>query len=73
MCRVGIVWALAIYTPKYGVVAGSAAYTTSSSGTGVISCGMWGGTPSARGRVVAPVIVVSIALAFGTLSVGVET
>jgi len=26
---------------------GSASYTTSSSGTGVVSCGMWGGTPSA--------------------------
>ena len=73
MCCTGVVWALAVHTPKYGMVAGSAAYTTSSSGTGVVSCGMWRGTPSARGRVGALVIVMSIAMAFGTLSVGVET
>jgi len=43
----GIVWALAVHTPKYGVAAGSAAYATGSSGTGVVSCGMWGGAPLA--------------------------
>jgi len=72
LCCVGIVRALAVYTPKYGVAAGSVAYATSSSGTGVVSCGMWGGTPSAWDRVGASVTVVSIALAFGTLGVGVE-
>ena len=72
LCCVGVVWALGVHTPKYGMVAGSAAYTTSSSGTGVVSCGMWGGTSSARNRVGTPVTVVSIALAFGTLGVGVQ-
>jgi len=37
---VGVVRGLAVYTPKYGMAAGSAAYTTSSSRTGVVSCGM---------------------------------
>jgi len=72
LCCVGVVQALAVHTPKYGVAAGSAAYTTGSSGTGVIHCRMWGGTLSAGNRVGASVTVVSIALAFGTLGVGVE-
>jgi len=69
---VDVVWASAVHTPKYGMVAWSAAYPTASSGTGVVSCGMWGGTPAAWNRVGALVTVVSIALPFGTLGVGVE-
>jgi len=70
---VGVVWAFAVHTPKYGVVAWSAAYTTCSSGTGVITCRMWGGTPPARGWIGAFVIVVSVAMAVGTLGMRVET
>ena len=69
---VGVVRALAVHTPKNGMAAVSAAYTTGSSGTGVISCRMWEGTPSAGNRVGASVTVVSIGLAFGALGVGVE-
>jgi len=70
---VGLVWAFAVHTPKHGVVAWSAAYTTGSSGTGVITCRVWRGTPPARGWIGALVIVVSVAMAVGTLSMRVET
>jgi len=70
---VGVVWAFAVHTPKHGVVAWSAAYTTGSGGTGVITCGVWRGTTPARGWIGALVIVVSVAVAVGTLGVRVET
>ena len=68
----GFVRATAVHTPEYGIVARSAAYQTGSGGTGVVSREMWGGTPPTGGRVGAHVVVVSIAVAVGTLSVGVE-
>jgi len=70
---VGVVWAFAVHTPKHGVVAWSAAYTTGSGGTGVITCRVWRGTSPARGWIGAFVIVVSVAMAVGTLSMRVET
>jgi len=70
---VGVVWAFAVHTPKHGVVAWSAAYSTGSGGTGVITCRVWGGAPPARGWIGAFVIVVSVAVAVGTLGVRVET
>ena len=69
----GVVWAWAVHTPKHGVVAWSATYTTGSGGTGVITCRVWRGTPLARGWIGALVIVVSVAMAVGTLSMRVET
>jgi len=70
---VGVVWAFAVHTPKHGVVAWSATYSTGSGGTGVITCRVWGGAPPARGSIGALVIVVSVAVAVGTLGVRVET
>ena len=69
----GIVWALAVHTSKHGVVARSAAYSTGSGGTGVITCRVWGGTPPAGGWIGALVIMVSVAMAVGTLGMRVET
>ena len=68
-----VVWAFAVHTPKHGVVAWSAAYSTGSGGTGVITCRVWGGAPPARGWIDALVIVVSVAVAVGTLGGRVET
>jgi len=70
---VGVVWAFAVHTPKHGVVAWLAAYSTGSGGTGVITRRVWGGAPPARGWIGALVIVVSVAVAVGTLGVRVET
>jgi len=70
---VGFVWAFAVHTPKHGVVAWSAAYSTGGGGTGVITCRVWRGAPPARGWIGAFVIVVSVAVAVGTLGVRVET
>jgi len=70
---VGVVWALAVHTPKHGVVAWSAAYSTGSGGTGVITCRVWGGEPPAPGWIGALVIKVSVAMAVGTLGMRVET
>ena len=69
----GVVWAFAVHTPKHGVVAWSAAYSTGSGRTGVITCRVWGGTPPAGGRIGALVIMVSVAMAVGTLGMRVET
>jgi len=55
------------------VVAWSAAYSTGSGGTGVITCGVWGGAPPARGWIGALVIVVSVAVAVGALGMRGET
>jgi len=49
------------------------AYSTGSGGTGVIAYRVWGGTPPARCRVGALVVVVSVAMTVGTLSMRVET
>ena len=68
----GVVWAFAVHTPKHGVVAGSAAYSTGSGGTGVITCRVWGCAPPACGWIGTLVIVVSVAVAVGTLGVRVE-
>jgi len=70
---VGVVWAFAVHTPKHGVVAWSAAYSTGSGGTGVVTCRVWGGAPPAFGWIGALVIVMSVAVAVGTLGVRVET
>jgi len=67
---VGVVWALAVHTPKYGMVARLAAYSTGSGGTGVIT---WGGTPPASGWIGAFVVTVSVAMPVGTLGMRVET
>jgi len=69
----GIVRALAVHTPKHGMVAWSAAYTTGSSGTGMITRRVWGGTPPACRRVGALVVVMSVAMTVGTLGMRVET
>jgi len=69
----GVVWALAVHTPKHGVVAWSAAYSTGSGRTGVITCRVWGGTLPARGWIGALVIMVPVAMAVGALGMRVET
>jgi len=69
----GVVWALAIHTPEYGMVPGTAPDTTGSSGAGMAPSRVWGSTPPARSRVGAFVVMVSIAVAVGTLGVGIET
>jgi len=43
----GVVWALAIHTPEYGMVAGTAADTTGSGGAGMAPSRVWGSTPPA--------------------------
>ena len=55
------------------MVAWSAAYSTGSGGTGVITCRVWGGTPPACGWIGALVVMVSVAMAVGTLGMRVET
>jgi len=59
------VWAFAVHTPKHGVVAGSAAYSTGSGGTGVITCRVWGCAPPACGWIGTLVIVVSVEFVTG--------
>jgi len=43
----GVVWARAIHTPEYGMVAGTAPDTTGSSGAGMAPSRVWGSTPPA--------------------------
>ena len=45
----GVVSAIAVHTPKEGMVAWSAVYSTGSSGTGMMTRMVCGGTPPARG------------------------
>ena len=68
----GVVWALAVHTPKHGMVAWPAAYSTGSGGTGMITCRVWGGTRPACCWVGAFVVVVSVAMTVGTLGIRVE-
>jgi len=69
----GVVWALAVYTSKHGMVAWSAAYSTGSGRTGMITCRVWGATPTACGWIGALVVMVSVAMAVGIFGMRVET